>query len=149
MDDEDQEKVKREDETTEQGEDDADEDMDDEEEEDKKKPSQWPWESVRNKLRNSLTEMSVLADVIAVSTKECGKEENNQPKRYMVLDGPVKADQPDSKPLVQMLAKKKSLDIPAKILSAGAEHLRTLQNSQRSSNATSSQQDFHLELLRY
>ena len=31
---------------------------------------QWPWDSVRNKLKNALTEMSVLADVIAISTKE-------------------------------------------------------------------------------
>ena len=52
-------------------------------------PQQWPWENVRNKLRDALTEMSVLSDVIAVATKECGKDQHGNPKRYMVLDGPV------------------------------------------------------------
>ena len=32
-------------------------------------PQQWEWESVRNKLRDALTEMSVLSDVITVATK--------------------------------------------------------------------------------
>ncbi len=55
------------------------------------KAPHWPWESVRNKLREALTEMSVLSDVIAISTKEVGKDLNGQPKRYMVLDGPVQS----------------------------------------------------------
>ena len=32
-------------------------------------PQQWEWESVLNKLRDALTEMSVLSDVITVATK--------------------------------------------------------------------------------
>ena len=50
---------------------------------------QWPWENVRNKLRDALTEMSVLSDVLAISTKDCGKDQIGNLKRYMVLDGPV------------------------------------------------------------
>ena len=45
---------------------------DDEEEEEEDKPAVWPWESTRNKLRDALTELSVLADVISVATKPCG-----------------------------------------------------------------------------
>lgn len=36
--------------------------------------NQWPWESVRNKLRNALTEVCVLADVLNIAKE----------KRYMV-----------------------------------------------------------------
>lgn len=36
--------------------------------------SLWPWDSVRNKLRNALTEVSVLADVLTIAKE----------KRYMV-----------------------------------------------------------------
>lgn len=46
--------------------------------EDDKEPgyqsSLWPWDSVRNKLRNALTEVSVLADVLSIAKE----------KRYMV-----------------------------------------------------------------
>ena len=71
-------------------------------------------------------------------------------KRYMVLDGPVKCDDPDSKPVVQMLAKKKSVEAPAKILMAGAEHLKTLQQSgnNKSKQSQTSPSDFYFELLR-
>lgn len=60
--------------------------------------SSWPWESCRNKLRDALTELSVLSDVITVATKDCGKDPaSGQPKRYMVLDGPVQHEQPDAR----------------------------------------------------
>ncbi len=36
--------------------------------------TKWPWEAVRNKLVEALTEMTVLSDVIAIATKECGKD---------------------------------------------------------------------------
>ena len=36
--------------------------------------SKWPWEAVRNKLVEALTEMTVLTDVISIATKECGKD---------------------------------------------------------------------------
>ena len=96
----------------------------------------WPWESVRNSLRSALTELCVASDVLAIATKECGKD-----KRYMVLDGPVQAEQPEQKHFVQLLAKKKAVEVPSKILLAGAEHLRELQAEGRE------QQDLHIELL--
>lgn len=49
-------------------------------------PSLWPWDSVRNNLRSSLTEMCVLYDVLSV-VKE---------KKYMALD-PVSQDPTASK----------------------------------------------------
>jgi len=103
----------------------------------------WPWESVRNALRSALTELCVASDVLAISTKECGKE-----RRYMVLDGPVQAEPAEQKPFVQLLAKKKALEVPAKILISGAEHLRNLQNEVKGAVGTRSQEDFHIELLR-
>ena len=93
----------------------------------------------------------------------------------MILDGPVHKDPVEPKPLVSLLAKKKSLDAPAKILLTGAEQLKTLLQSkkedQRSNNtpnmpmptgssaipsstggssSTSNRnvEDFHFELLR-
>ena len=109
---------------------------------------QWPWESVRNKLRDALTEMSVLSDVIAFSTKECGKDLQGNPKRYMVLDGPVEHKPPDSKLYTSLVAKRKSLDVPAKILLDGAEHLKQLQQSENLKNNRNAPPDFHTELLK-
>ena len=106
----------------------------------------WPWESVRNKLRDAHTEMSVLHDVITISTKDCGKDPvSGAPKRYMVLDGPVQYDSPETRPYVTLIAKRKSLDATTKILLSGAAHLTSLQ-SEAKNNRTA--QDFHLELLR-
>ena len=45
----------------------------------------------------------------------------------MVRDGPVQYEPPEQKPYVSLIAKKRSLDTPAKILLMGAEHLRNLQ----------------------
>merc|ERR1719348_321221 len=100
----------------------------------------WPWESVRNSLRSALTELCVASDVLSIATKESGKD-----RRYMVLDGPVQTEQTEQKPFVQLLAKKKALEVPAKILLSGAEHLRNLQNEVK---GVRSQEDFHIELLR-
>ena len=49
--------------------------------------NKWPWESVRDHLRDALAEVSVLSDVLTIATKECGRDHAGQPKRYMVLDG--------------------------------------------------------------
>ena len=103
----------------------------------------WPWESVRNQLRSALTELAVASDVLSISTKECGKD-----KRYMVLDGPVQAEPVEQKPFVQLLAKKKALEVPSKILLAGAEHLKDLQAEGRGQAAGQRQEDFHIELLK-
>ena len=49
--------------------------------------------------------------------QDCGKDPaTGNPRRYMVLDGPVQYDPPEPRPHVVVHAKKKSLDIPAKIL---------------------------------
>lgn len=59
-------------------------------------PSLWPWDSVRNKLRSALTEVSVLLDVLNIAKE----------KRYMVLDA-VSQDPPETKLVATLLAKKK------------------------------------------
>uniref|UniRef100_T1JGQ6 Uncharacterized protein n=1 Tax=Strigamia maritima TaxID=126957 RepID=T1JGQ6_STRMM len=84
---------------------------------------------------NSLTEVSVLLDVLNVAKE----------KRYLVLD-PVTPDvSVEPKPLAQLYAKKKSLAGAANILLNGAERLRTCQmEMSRNRNVP----DFHLELLR-
>ena len=123
-----------------------------------------------------MTELSVLQDVISICSNECGKDPvTGQPKRYMILDGPVHKDPVEPKPLVSLLAKKKSLDAPAKILLTGAEQLKTLLQSKKedhrsnntpnmpmptgssaipsstggsSSTSNRNVEDFHFELLR-
>ncbi|PSN33125.1 Mediator of RNA polymerase II transcription subunit 17 [Blattella germanica] len=96
--------------------------------------SLWPWDSVRNKLRNALTEVCVLADVLAIAKE----------KRYMVLD-PVPQDPMETKPMVQVYARKKALAGAAAVLLAGAERLRASQNELARNRTTP---DFHIELLR-
>lgn len=96
--------------------------------------SLWPWDSVRNKLRNALTEVCVLADVLAIAKE----------KRYMVLD-PVPQEQVETKPMVQVYARKKALAGAASVLLTGAERLRTSQNELVRNRTTP---DFHIELLR-
>ena len=56
--------------------DEMDTDADQDVEEDTSTPAstKWPWEAVRNKLVEALTEMTVLSDVISIATKECGKD---------------------------------------------------------------------------
>ena len=118
----------------------------------------------------------MLQDVISICSNECGKDPvTGQPKRYMILDGPVHKDPVEPKPLVSLLAKKKSLDAPAKILLTGAEQLKTLLQSKKedhrsnntpnmpmptgssaipsstggsSSTSNRNVEDFHFELLR-
>jgi mediator of RNA polymerase II transcription subunit 17 len=96
--------------------------------------SLWPWDSVRNKLRNALTEVCVLADVLAIAKE----------KRYMVLDH-VPQEPLDTKPMVQVYARKKALAGAASVLLAGAERLRASQNELARNRTTP---DFHIELLR-
>jgi len=109
----------------------------------------WPWESVRNALRSALTELCVASDVLSISTKKCGElPSGGGDRRYMVLDGPVQAEPPEQRPFVQLLAKKKALEVPSKILLSGAEHLRNLQSEVKGPGPARSQEDFHIELLR-
>ena len=90
----------------------------------------------------------------------------------MILDGPIHKEPVESKPLVSLLSKKKSLDAPAKILLTGAEQLKTLLQSKKDEQGSTSRsnlsmtssstaipttsssssgrnvEDFHFELLR-
>lgn len=59
-------------------------------------PSLWPWDSVRNKLKNALTEATVLYDVLSIC----------KDKRVMVLD-PVAQEPFEIKPISALIAKKK------------------------------------------
>ncbi|XP_018575308.1 mediator of RNA polymerase II transcription subunit 17 isoform X1 [Anoplophora glabripennis] len=96
--------------------------------------SLWPWDQVRNKLRSTLQEVCVLADVLVIAKE----------KRYLVLD-PVQQEPLETKPMVQIYARKKALAGAANVLLAGAEKLKTSQN-EAARNRTSL--DFHIELLR-
>ena len=64
----------------------------------------------------------------------------------MYFDGPIQAEPQDSSPMVTFLAKKKSLEAPAKILLEGAANLKKCLDQTAAKETTSS--DFHLELLR-
>ncbi|XP_060062888.1 mediator of RNA polymerase II transcription subunit 17-like [Ylistrum balloti] len=98
-------------------------------------PSLWPWDSVRNKIKGALTEMSVLLDVLNI-TKE---------KRYMILDQ-VSQPPPDPKTQLQLqlLSKKSALNEATNVLLNGAERLRRSQSEMGSKP----QGDFHIELLK-
>lgn len=105
--------------------------------EDVKDPTQlqsslWPWDSVRNKLRDAFTEICVLSDVLSIAKE----------KRYLVLD-PVPQELQDTKPMVQVYARKKALSQAANVLMSGAERLRNTHSEQRNNR-----NDFHIELLR-
>ncbi|CAB3362166.1 Hypothetical predicted protein [Cloeon dipterum] len=98
-------------------------------------PPIWPWDSVRNKLRNALTEVSVLADLLTIA----------KGKKYVVLD-PVPHDPPELKPMVMVYARKKSFAGAASVLLSGAERLKnSLAEAQKNRTTTA---DFHIELLR-
>ncbi|KAK7157014.1 hypothetical protein R3I94_006924 [Phoxinus phoxinus] len=99
-------------------------------------PSLWPWDSVRNNLRSSLTEMCVLHDVLSVL----------KDKKYMTLD-PVSQDPSVGKTpqVFQLLSKKKSLATAAQLLLRGAEKLtKSVVENQEQRR----QRDFNSELLR-
>ncbi|XP_055389392.1 mediator of RNA polymerase II transcription subunit 17 [Condylostylus longicornis] len=97
-------------------------------------PSLWPWDSVRNHLRDAFTEISVLYDVLSIC----------KDKRYLVLD-PIPQEASDTKIMVQVYARKKSLSQAANVLLNGAERLRNSHSEQRNNRNVS---DFHIELLR-
>ncbi|XP_050738195.1 mediator of RNA polymerase II transcription subunit 17-like [Eriocheir sinensis] len=111
-----------------------------EEEEEEKQPFQqphWPLEEVRNKIRQSLTEVSVLHDLLMIVKQK--------PPQYMVLD-PVQAEAPEPRAYIQFLSLKKSLQSASSILLTGAERLRASQAEMGRTNRPV--QDFHIELLR-
>ncbi|XP_064623431.1 mediator of RNA polymerase II transcription subunit 17-like isoform X2 [Lineus longissimus] len=97
-------------------------------------PSLWPWDSVRNKIKASLSEVSVLLDVLAIARQE----------KYMVLD-PVSQEPTDTKVGALLMAKKKGLSSAASILISGAERLK---KSHYELSVGRTTPDFHIELLR-
>uniref|UniRef100_A0A7N4UZB8 Mediator of RNA polymerase II transcription subunit 17 n=1 Tax=Sarcophilus harrisii TaxID=9305 RepID=A0A7N4UZB8_SARHA len=111
--------------------------QDDEEGLVKFQPSLWPWDSVRNNLRSSLTEMCVLYDVLSII----------RDKKFMTLD-PVSQDSlpPKQNPqTLQLISKKKSLAGAAQILLKGADRLT---KSVTENQENKRQRDFNSELLR-
>ncbi|XP_073469101.1 mediator of RNA polymerase II transcription subunit 17 [Aquarana catesbeiana] len=100
-------------------------------------PSLWPWDSVRNHLRGTLTEMCVLHDVLTIV----------KDKRYMHLD-PVSQEALTPKQnqhSLLLVSKRKSLYGAAQILSKGAERLS---KSVAENLENKRQRDFNSELLR-
>lgn len=96
-------------------------------------PSLWPWDSVRNKLRDALTEVCVLSDVLSIA----------RDKKYLVLD-PIQQEPPENKAMVQVYARKKALSQAASVLLTGAERLKASHNEQKNKSSS----NFHIELLR-
>ncbi|XP_026732834.1 mediator of RNA polymerase II transcription subunit 17 [Trichoplusia ni] len=116
-----------------EGESSSDSKSEDENKEPGYQSSLWPWDSVRNKLRNALTEVCVLADVLSIAKE----------KRYMVLD-PVQPEQVEGRPMVQVYGRKKALGAAAAVLLAGVERLRASETMRMTRNMP----DFHIDLLR-
>lgn len=116
-----------------EGESSSDSKSEDENKEPGYQSSLWPWDSVRNKLRNALTEVCVLADVLSIAKE----------KRYMVLD-PVQPEQPESRSMVQVYGRKKALAAAVAVLLAGVERLRASETMRMTRNMP----DFHIDLLR-
>ncbi|CAH3112044.1 unnamed protein product, partial [Porites lobata] len=118
------------------------EEKDEQEEEEKSlvtfQPSLWPWDSVRENLRKSLTEICVLSDVLNVV----------RDKKYLILD-PVSQNQATPKPTLSLINKKKSLTNAADILLRGAQRMEDAvkERADRNSGQTSSAKDFHSELM--
>lgn len=84
--------------------------------------------------RNALTEVCVLADVLAIAKE----------KHYMVLD-PVPQEPAEVKPMIQVYARKKALAGAASVIMMGADRLKNCQNELARNRSTP---DFHIELLR-
>lgn len=102
-------------------------------------PSLWPWDSVRENLRKSLTEVCVLSDVLNVV----------RDKKYLVLD-PVSQNQATPKPTLSLITKKKGLCNAADILLRGAQRMEDAVKERAdhtSRHLGSNAKDFHSELM--
>ncbi|KAI5745058.1 hypothetical protein M8J76_007845 [Diaphorina citri] len=95
----------------------------------------WPWDSIKTKLRNAMTEVCVLTDVLTIAKQ----------KQYLILD-PVPQELPEPKPMAQIYARKKALAGAGSVLLQAAERLRASQSEAARNRA--SVPDFHIELLR-
>ncbi|XP_068683703.1 mediator of RNA polymerase II transcription subunit 17-like [Montipora foliosa] len=100
-------------------------------------PSLWPWDSVRENLRKSLTEICVLSDVLNVV----------RDKKYLVLD-PVSQSQATAKPTMSLITKKRSLAKAADILLRGGQRMEDAvkERTDHSLGQGSNAKDFHSEL---
>ncbi|CAG2178702.1 unnamed protein product, partial [Oppiella nova] len=84
-------------------------------------PSLWPFDSIRNKLKQALTEVTVLYDVL----------------------NPVSQEPIENKPITALVAKKKALATVATIISNGCDRMRSAQTEANRNRST----DFHSELF--
>lgn len=96
-------------------------------------PSLWPWDSVRNKLRNTLTNLCVLTDVLSVAREN----------KYLSLDAVSQVEAPP-KPTVRLLTKRKNFADASKILLQGAQDMA---GGLKDQQEDLSQKDFHSELM--
>ncbi|XP_074631913.1 mediator of RNA polymerase II transcription subunit 17-like [Acropora palmata] len=101
-------------------------------------PSLWPWDSVRENLRKSLTEICVLSDVLNIV----------HDKKYLVLD-PVSQNQATEKPMMSLITKKRSLANASDILLRGAQRMEDAvkERTDHGMGQGSSVRDFHSELM--
>lgn len=101
-------------------------------------PSLWPWDSVRENLRKSLTEICVLSDVLNIV----------HDKKYLVLD-PVSQNQATEKPTMSLITKKRSLANASDILLRGAQRMEDAvkERTDHGMGQGSSARDFHSELM--
>ncbi|XP_076824987.1 mediator of RNA polymerase II transcription subunit 17-like [Clavelina lepadiformis] len=123
--------------------------QEDGEEEDPKgfhQAKQWPWRDIHSHLQRALIEMNVLVDVISITqnkptTLKDSAAESSDANRYLMYDLAQKDSEP-TKPMLQLITKKKCLAGAAKILLNGYERLN------KAWTETSGQISFHSELLK-
>lgn len=118
----------------------------DEEDESSKKPFQnqrWPWEPIHNRLRQALTEITVLTDVLSIThSKGSPKKEAAQSEgKYMMFDQ-VRKELSQTKLNLLLPAKKKGLLAAAEILLNGEKRMKG------SGESNSPNTGYHHELLR-
>lgn len=96
-------------------------------------PSLWPWDSVRSKLRNSFTEITVLLDVLSIAKQ----------KKYLVLDPVSPETSFEQRPqFAAIIAKKKALSSVSMIIRNGADRLASTSDTSRNRSS-----DFHSQLM--
>ncbi|ESO09492.1 hypothetical protein HELRODRAFT_97598 [Helobdella robusta] len=96
-------------------------------------PSLWPWDSVRNKLRSALTELTALQDILTIS----------RDRRYMTLDY-VQHDAGEAKSAFLLVARKRAIASSAGFMNTGMERMKkNLEQIMKNKN-----HDFHYELLK-
>ncbi|XP_064403899.1 mediator of RNA polymerase II transcription subunit 17-like [Halichondria panicea] len=95
----------------------------------KKSAQKWPWELPHSKLKQALTEISVLSDVLQIIQHH---------RQYIALDPVLSNPTTAPSPVQQYIVKKKSLEKAGKILQAGTATL--------SKSSTRGEVEFHQAL---